>query len=860
VRRYLNTICFLTAFALIVQAPAASATTTRGLKVVATDTASNAQAEVKLYDRSFAVIIGIDDYKHLPRDRQLKMAVRDAQGVEATLRKHYRFDQIVTLYNADATRDRILDLLTDELPRDMGENDALFVFWAGHGNQESSRTGDIGYLIPHDGDPKRLRTNITMTELRDTVSKKLPAKHVFYVMDACYSGLLTETRGIDKSPRRDLNYLKEITREPVRQVLTAGGKGEEVLDGGPNGHSVFTGRLIEVLEKTGDFITANEIQAILKEKVYGDARARNHTQTPAYGTLYGSGDFVFVPSLEQKVADNRAEIAKLQAEIAALDVADASAKAAASSAEHARRQREAESARKAAEGKLKAEQLKQQQLAEEEQRRRAEEAERQRLLAAKGEDDKKLAELKAAAELRRKAAGSNHAQGDFPTIESAIAEIKRLKQRIDSIEAGYAKELGATRKKIEQRYLQQLATLDAEQKDEFESSTAFKSRIEKQRGELQSKRSDELARHSVEQLAAGETAPLKQSIRTLAERRYTVGSEALLVELGAYDADAQRFSLSIKPRPAVKGQAAFPLKIAVVGTLPLPSVEARQFKQQWGAGLVRAEVTATPEGSVQAVQLVNDVDQSRRTWAENEFLTEAQVREREQERERERQEQAWRPEMLPIPAGSFEMGSRESGEKPVHRVSVHNFLMAKTEVTQSQWRAVMGHNPSRFVGCDDCPVESVSWDGVQEYLKKLNARTGKQYRLPSEAEWEYACRAGGSSEYCGRQDIDRLAWSSQNSGGKTHPVGQKLANAFGLHDMSGSVWEWVHDCWNASYAGAPNSGDAWTSGDCGRRVVRGGSWGYGPQYARSSNRLGYDSALRDSDFGFRIVLSPTTHN
>lgn len=274
----------------------AHAADTRGLRVVAKDPASGQQAEVSLYNKSYAVIIGIDKYPNLPPDRQLSYAVRDAQGIEQVMKQLYKFDKIVTLYDQQATRDRILDLLTEELPAQMGEDDSLFIFWAGHGNQEKSREGELGYLIPYDGSPAKIRTNITMAEIRDTISKKIPAKHVFYVMDACYSGLMTTTRAIDSKPRRDLAYLKEITKERVRQVLTAGSKDQEVLDGGHKGHSVFTGRLIEALEAAGDFITANEIQAIIKEKVFSDARARNHTQTPGYGTFYGTGDFVFIPS------------------------------------------------------------------------------------------------------------------------------------------------------------------------------------------------------------------------------------------------------------------------------------------------------------------------------------------------------------------------------------------------------------------------------------------------------------------------------------------------------------------------------------------------------------------------------------
>jgi hypothetical protein len=282
---------------------------TRGLRVVAKDPATGQSAEVNLYNKSYAVVIGIDSYKYLPRDRQLKNAVHDAKGVEEVLSKNFRFDKIIHLYNQEATKDRILEVLTEELPAQMGDQDSLFLFWAGHGDQEQGAQGkEIGYLIPYDGEIGKIRKNLTMTELRDTISSKLPAKHIFYVMDACYGGLLASTRAVDKKSRRDLSYLKEITKENVRQVLTAGGKGEEVLDGGPKGHSVFTGRLIEALEAAGDFITANEIQAILKEKVFGDSKGQGKIQTPAFGTLSGNGDYVFVPSNDYKLAEQQAKI------------------------------------------------------------------------------------------------------------------------------------------------------------------------------------------------------------------------------------------------------------------------------------------------------------------------------------------------------------------------------------------------------------------------------------------------------------------------------------------------------------------------------------------------------------------------
>lgn len=322
------------------------ASETRGLRVVAKDLASGQSGEVKLYNKSYAVIIGIDKYPNLPHDRQLSYAVKDAKGVEQVLKQQYKFDRIITLYDQQATKSRILELLTDELPTQMGEEDSLFIFWAGHGNQEKKSDGDLGYLIPFDGKMGKLTTVITMDEIKNTISKAVPAKHVFYVFDACYSGLLT-TRAVDTKSRRDLVYLKEITRERVRQVLTAGGKGQEVLDSGRNGHSVFTGRLIEVLEAKDDFVTANEIQAIIREKVSGDARARGYKQTPAYDAISGSGDYVFVPFSQDRLIElsaasavrqkefewlrkvereaaiakqmERAEVVKKEAELAALD-------------------------------------------------------------------------------------------------------------------------------------------------------------------------------------------------------------------------------------------------------------------------------------------------------------------------------------------------------------------------------------------------------------------------------------------------------------------------------------------------------------------------------------------------------------
>jgi formylglycine-generating enzyme required for sulfatase activity len=152
-------------------------------------------------------------------------------------------------------------------------------------------------------------------------------------------------------------------------------------------------------------------------------------------------------------------------------------------------------------------------------------------------------------------------------------------------------------------------------------------------------------------------------------------------------------------------------------------------------------------------------------------------------------------------------------------------------------------------------VEQVSWNDALSFIQKLNAKTGKQYRLPSEAEWEYACRAGTQLEYCGGDNADSLAWSSFNSGSyffnTPHPVATKKANAFGLYDMSGNVWEWVEDGYHENYIGAPTDGSSW--GDGSTRVLRGGSWGYDAKLGRAAVRSRFGSNYRYYSYGVRLV-------
>ena len=216
-------------------------------------------------------------------------------------------------------------------------------------------------------------------------------------------------------------------------------------------------------------------------------------------------------------------------------------------------------------------------------------------------------------------------------------------------------------------------------------------------------------------------------------------------------------------------------------------------------------------------------------------------------------------EKAEYPAAVARYNQANDWEKPAHEVTIRKpFYMGKFEVTQEQYQQVMGSNPSRFKGAQR-PVEMAFWDDAKEFCKRASEKCGFVLRLPSEAEWEYACRAGTRTNYHSgdtEADLARAAWYGNNSGGTTHPVGQKVANAFGLHDMHGNVWEWCEDDGHENYQGAPKDGQAWINTPRGgSRVLRGGDWDLHPGYCRSAHRGGDLPDSRYGHYGFRVVRS-----
>ena len=227
------------------------------------------------------------------------------------------------------------------------------------------------------------------------------------------------------------------------------------------------------------------------------------------------------------------------------------------------------------------------------------------------------------------------------------------------------------------------------------------------------------------------------------------------------------------------------------------------------------------------------------------------------------------PEMVVIPPGQFRMGdlsgdgprvttpgfgkvSGNNDEKPIHDVHIdYSFAVGKFEVTQAEWRHVMGTDLSFYPGEFD-PAENVSWLDAQKFIGKLTSRTGHQYRLLSEAEWEYAARAGTTTKYHWGNVFN--ASKAANNRERTETVGSYAPNAFGLHDMHSNVWEWVEDCWHDDYAGAPSDGSAWISGgNCSRRVLRGGSWGNLPRGLRAASRTKFGIGQGRYYDGFRVA-------
>ena len=286
-----------------------------------------------------------------------------------------------------------------------------------------------------------------------------------------------------------------------------------------------------------------------------------------------------------------------------------------------------------------------------------------------------------------------------------------------------------------------------------------------------------------------------------------------------------------------------------------PILEARKVKEEQERAA--AELRHQQEVKL-ALEAQKAKEEQERADAEIRRQLEEQLALQKQQELRERSQAFLRElnlELVDIPAGSFVMGGNQ--------VTLKAFQMSKYPITQKQYRLVMGTNPSSFQGDENCPVEKVSWNDAVRFCKRLSNKIDQKVKLPSEAQWEYACRAGSTRKYGFGDDDNRLgdyAWYSENSGSKTHPVGEKLANSWELHDMHGNVWEWCEDVWHQDHTGAPVDGSAWlTEGEQNRRVLRGGSFNAEIIYFFTESCFSWSRARDIADiwresYGFRVVV------
>ena len=220
-------------------------------------------------------------------------------------------------------------------------------------------------------------------------------------------------------------------------------------------------------------------------------------------------------------------------------------------------------------------------------------------------------------------------------------------------------------------------------------------------------------------------------------------------------------------------------------------------------------------------------------------------------------------DMIAVEGGTFTMGATAeqasdaySDEKPTHQVTLSSYYIGKTEVTQELWQAVMGSNPSKFSGTN-LPVEKVSWEDCQSFVIKLNELTGKNFRLPTEAEWEYAARGGNKSngfKFSGGNNIAEVAWYSENGNKISHPVATKAPNELGIYDMSGNVWEWCSDWYSSSYYSSSSQNNPTGPASGSYRVFRGGDWNYKARYCRVSFRNYSSPTKRFNYLGLRLAL------
>ena len=835
------------------------------------------------YNTSAALVIGNGDYKngwsHLPG------ALRDAGDVAAALKDH-GFTVVLKKNLTKNQFSRVLLRFIQQYGRD--QNNRLLFYYSGHGHTETLATGDqAGYLVMVDaGDPYEDPVSFEMGSIpmQDllTRAKMIHSKHVLFLFDSCFSGNILNSRG-NPAPR----YVSDATRKPVRQFITAGSAEEPVPD-----QSIFKTLFLDMLNGEREepfpdgYLTGEELGMYLKQNL----PSYNGKQHPQYGKIndprLDKGDFVFflkkkepLPIKEQQLAplrpatltvrtipqNARVQILHIKPKYrAGMALAAGTYTLEVSAPDYQSQQRQVKMVRGEA-------------LVED--------------FILKPEVLPSLAQGSAGE------GGGVHSQRDTasPVLpSSAILSVESSPQGA-TVYLGKRK-LGVTPLTVSDLpggkhslLIQKRYYVDLKREVELAPDEVVKRDyvLEKGRGNLtllstpsgsviwvDNKKLKDSSPVTIHGLEAGKHTVL------IHKDRYYDSEQELVVRHGKttkLDVNLSGGNLVqwkgkwMSPLEAeqIKKESLGQLTIhaspadAVVKILNIvPQYQDNQDKIKLEAGRYHLQVSKPGyEKSDQWVSLVTGQD----------LQLDVSLNKEDKSR---MIEPAIGMEFVLVKGGCYQMGDifgeGRDREKPVHEVCVDDFYMGKYEVTQGEWQKIMGSNPSEFKNGDRYPVENVSWkDITEDFLPKLNRRSGKSYRLPTEAEWEYAVREGGKKVRFGNgKDIaDPREINFDGSADykkpysrmgvyreKTAEVGNFTANSLGLYDMSGNVWEWCSDWYGENYydSSPRNNPEGLDSGSS--RVLRGGSWRNSPRYTRASFRISLSPEDSDNILGFRLVL------
>ena len=774
--------------------------------------------------KNYLLAIGINEYVHC---RKLNNAVKDVRDFIALMTSKYLFedDYITTLFDDEATSRKIVHTFRS-LAQKITPDDNFIVYFSGHG--EFDKVLQQGYWIPVNAERGEIDDYLPNSTVRDVLNA-INSHHTFLIADSCFSGSLFSSRDAN----RDIS--QRLETEPSRWGLTSG-RNEVVSDGLPDTNSPFAEKLLSLLRKSDKPMGAAELCARMMEIV-----AANAQQTPRGEPLkikgHEGGQFFFHPKNNEaedwanvdktsvtalKNFEKKHPLSKYGAEIAVFMQKIAEKEAETQRIAEVKRKADAE---KQAYNRAIAHPtaynlnlfLKNYPLstyAESIEKRLAEAEEEAAWKEAKNQNS-----ITAYRGFMRRYPQSGLAVEAQKRIETKEAELEAEKMRRQNAEKEAIERKQQAEKEAADKLKAAEAKAEQERQKKIWETEAAQLKADRDKAERERTEKERLAQQERERIEKAEKERIEKLNREKVERER--------VE---------------KERLEKEKQAAKPtVEIGSSGNEP-------SSKRNWYIG-----------GGVMAIIIASVFMMNRPTTSNDTPSVKTEVVQDQTPYRAVAAAKQLEPDMVNVKGGTFKMGSNESdSEKPVHDVTLKDFKIGKYEITQWQWREVMGSDPSelRFKGCDDCPVENVSWDDIQEFLKKLNAKTGKKYRLPTEAEWEYAARGGANTQgfsYSGGGDLKSVAWYDDNSGNKTHPIGQKQANELGIYDMSGNVWEWCNDWYDTYSSAAISNPKGAATGSY--RVYRGGSWLHGAYGCRPTYRYLDPPTDRNGYLGFRVCSS-----